>query len=108
MMSKFPLFNKGRYKGGFIVSPKPKRERPFKQLAYRTIGYVKDGYNPVGLEGYFNETLAGEAGKQLMFKAPNNTWIPVNDMTEIEPKRGDDIVTTLDVNLQDITHEALC
>ena len=107
MMSKFPLFNKGRYKGGFIVSPKPKRERPFKQLAYRTIGYVKEGYNPVGLEGFYNETLAGEAGKQLMFKAPNNTWIPVNDLTEIEPKRGDDIVTTLDVNLQDITHEAL-
>ncbi len=107
IMSKFPLFNKGRYKGGFIVEPKPKRVHPFKQLAYRSIGYVKEGHNPVGLEGFYNEILAGEAGKQLMFKAPNDTWIPVNDLTEIEPKRGDDIVTTIDVNLQDITHEAL-
>lgn len=107
MMSKFPLFSKGQFKGGFIVSPRPKRVHPFKQLGYRTIGYVKEGHNPVGLEGFYNETLAGEAGKQLMFRAPNNTWIPVNDLTEIEPKRGDDIVTTMDVNLQDITHEAL-
>ncbi len=107
MMSKFPLFSKGQFKGGFIVSPRPERVHPFKQLGYRTIGYVKEGHNPVGLEGFFDETLAGEAGKQLMFRAPNNTWIPVNDLTEIEPRRGDDIVTTLDVNLQDITHEAL-
>lgn len=107
MIGKFPLFNKGRFKGGFIVTPTPKRVHPFKQLAYRTIGYIKEGSNPIGLEGFYNETLAGEAGKQLMFRAPNDTWIPVNDLTEIEPKRGDDIVTTLDINLQDITHEAL-
>lgn len=107
MITKFPLFNKGQFKGGLIVSPIPKRVHPFKQLAYRTVGYVREGYNPVGLEGFFNETLAGEAGKRLMFRAPNDTWIPVNDLTEIEPLRGDDIVTTIDINLQDITHEAL-
>ncbi len=107
MMSRFPLFNKGQYGGGFIVNSQPKRERPFRQLAFRTIGYVRDGHNPVGLEGYFNETLAGEDGKKLMFRAPNNTYLPVEDLMEIEPKRGDDIVTTIDINLQDVTHEAL-
>ncbi len=107
MISRFPLFNKGRYRGGLIIESKPKREHPFKQLAFRTIGYIRDGHKPVGLEGYFNDILSGEEGKKLMFRAPSNTYIPVEDLTEIEPKRGDDIVTTIDVNLQDIAHSAL-
>ena len=107
MIRKFPLFNKGQYKGGLIIIPTPKRVHPFKQLAYRTIGYVKKGMQPVGLEGFFNDTLTGDPGKKLMFKAPNNTWIPLNDLTEIEPKRGDDIKTTIDIDLQEITHNAL-
>ncbi|MFT5167088.1 MAG: cell division protein FtsI (penicillin-binding protein 3) [Saprospiraceae bacterium] len=107
MMSRFPLFNKGKYRGGFIVESKPKREHPFNELAFRTIGYIRDGHKPVGLEGFFNDVLAGEEGKKLMFKAPGETYIPMEDLTEIEPKRGDDIVTTIDINLQDITHDAL-
>ncbi len=107
MMQRFPLFNKGQFRGGFIVDSKPKRERPFRQLGFRTIGYVRDGHKPVGLEGYFNDVLAGEDGKKLMFRAPNNTYLPIEDLTEIEPRRGDDIVTTIDINLQDITHKAL-
>ncbi len=106
-IKKFPIFNLGRYKGGFIVIRQSKRNRPFRMLAQRTIGYVRDDGNPVGLEGYFNKTLGGEAGKQLMQRVSHNTWIPVNDLTEIEPKNGDDLVTTIDINLQDIVHEAL-
>lgn len=107
MMSRFPLFNRGQMRGGFIVRPNPKRERPFKELAYRTVGYVRDGHLPVGLEGYYDKILRGADGKKLMFRAPSNTYIPVEDLTAIEPKRGDDIVTSIDINLQDITHDAL-
>jgi cell division protein FtsI (penicillin-binding protein 3) len=106
-MSQFPIFKLGQFQGGFIVHPKHKRMRPFKSLAYRTIGYIREGYKPVGLEGYFNEDLAGEAGKRLVFRAPGNAWIPLYNYSLIEPERGDDIVTTLDVNIQDITHKAL-
>ena len=106
-ISKFPLFRLGRYKGGFIVKRQSKRERPFRMLARRTIGYVREGAKPVGLEGKFNKILGGTAGKQLMQRVSHNVWIPINDLTEIEPKSGKDIVTTIDVNLQDITHEAL-
>ncbi|MFK7810373.1 MAG: penicillin-binding protein, partial [Saprospiraceae bacterium] len=103
----FPLFNKGQFRGGLKITPRPKRLRPFKGLARRTIGYVREGYNPVGLEGYFNDDLVGEKGSKVMFRAPGNTWIPMSDLTEIEPKKGDDIITTLDINLLDITNEAL-
>ncbi len=106
-ISKFPLFRLGRYKGGFIVKRQSKRERPFRMLARRTIGYVREGAKPVGLEGYFDQILGGTAGKQLMQRVSHNTWIPINDLTEIEPENGNDIVSTIDVNLQDITHEAL-
>ncbi len=106
-IKNFPLFNKGRYKGGLIVKQQSKRSRPYKMLARRTIGYVRDGAKPVGLEGYFDDVLGGKAGKQLMQRVGKDIWIPVNDLTEIEPQNGNDIVTTIDINLQDISQQAL-
>ena len=107
MMSKLPIFRLGQFKGGFIAKPLHRRMHPFKQLAYRTVGYKKDTMRAVGLEGYFDEVLSGETGRQLAFRAPGHTWIPLTDVAEIEPQRGDDIVTTIDINIQDVTHEAL-
>lgn len=106
MIKKFPLFRKGRYRGGLIVQRRSERKRPFGILAHRTIGYVREGAKPVGLEGSFNKILAGKEGKQMMQRA-GDAWIPINDLTEIEPVVGDDVVTTIDINLQDITEQAL-
>lgn len=106
-ISKFPLFNKGQYKGGFIATPKYRRERPFGMLANRTIGYVREDGNPIGLEGYFNETLAGEEGQQPMIRVEKDIWIPIDDLSKIEPQSGLDILTTIDVDVQDITEGAL-
>ncbi len=108
-ISQFPLFNLGQFKGGFIAKQNFKRQHPFGMLAHRTIGYVREGANPVGIEGNFNEQLGGEEGQQLMFcvDREQDLWIPVEDLTEIEPKSGDDIVTTVDVNIQDVAQEAL-
>lgn len=106
-MKKFPLFNKGRYKGGFIVERMSKRQRPFRMLAHRTIGYVRPDAQPVGLEGAFNDVLQGEQGYQLMQRIPGNVWIPLTDLSQIEPRNGHDIVTTLDVNIQDAAGNAL-
>lgn len=103
----FPLFKFGRYKGGLIVERQSERRRPFQILAHRTIGYVRENVKPVGLEGAFNDQLAGEQGQRLMQRLPGGTWIPVNDLTEIEPENGKDIVTTLDINIQDVTENAL-
>jgi cell division protein FtsI (penicillin-binding protein 3) len=106
-MKKFPLFNKNRFKCGVIVERKSKRQHPFKMMAQRTIGYVREGANPVGLEGSFNKVLRDSVGKKLMQKLGGDTWVPVNDLVEIEPKNGDDIITTIDVNIQDIAQQAL-
>src|SRR6185369_8389962 len=53
-----PLFRTGRYKGGFIYVQNNHRERPFRTLAARTIGYISDsGRVRVGLEGAFDSVL---------------------------------------------------
>ena len=51
----FPVFNKGRYKGGLIVEQRNIRQKPFKELASRTIGYKIGDNLPVGLEGSFDK-----------------------------------------------------
>jgi len=107
LVKSFPMFRLGRYKGGLIVEQKSKRERPFKILAQRTIGYVREGALPVGLEGAYDNVLGGSLGKQLMLRVPGDVYIPVNDLAEIEPRSGDDIVTTLDINIQDAAENAL-
>jgi cell division protein FtsI (penicillin-binding protein 3) len=107
LIKNFPMFRLGRYKGGLIVEQKPKRERPFKLLAQRTIGYTREGAMPVGLEGSFDNILGGSLGKQLMLRVPGDVYIPVGDLAEIEPMAGKDVVTTLDINIQDVTENAL-
>jgi cell division protein FtsI (penicillin-binding protein 3) len=107
MVKNFPLFRLGRHKGGFIMEQVPKRERPFKMLAQRTIGYTREGALPVGLEGSFDNVLGGSLGKQLRIRVPGDVYIPVGDLAEIEPQAGNDIVTTLDINIQDVAENAL-
>ena len=109
VVKNFPLFRYGKNVGGFIAVKINKREHPFKTLALRTLGYVKDGANPIGLEGKFDKTLSGDAGKMLVQKlnTAGDIVVPINDLAEIEPRNGVDLVTTLDVNIQDITQSAL-
>lgn len=106
-MKTFPLFNLGRYKGGFIVVQKNKRVKPFKYLASRTIGYKVDGVQPVGLEGAYDELLGGQRGKRLMQRIAGGVWMPINDDDEIAPKDGSDVISTIDINIQDVAQNAL-
>lgn len=101
-----PIFRKGKYEGGLIVIEKNKRVKPFRGLAARTIGYSRDDYK-VGLEGAYNHVLKGDSGKQLMQRVAENVWIPVDQRNLVEPKNGNDIVTTLEVNIQDVAENAL-
>lgn len=107
LVKDFPLFRLGRFKGGLVVEQHGKRFYPFKILAHRTLGYVRAGAQPVGIEGQFDNVLGGSRGQRLMMRVPGDIYIPVNDLTEIEPKSGDDIITTLDVNIQDAAENAL-
>jgi cell division protein FtsI (penicillin-binding protein 3) len=106
-VKELPIFNLGRYKGGLVVEQKSKREMPFRHLAKRTIGYAINGVAPVGLEGAYDKTLAGEHGKRLMQKIAGGVWMPINEGEEIAPMNGHDIITTLDINIQDVAEAAL-
>jgi cell division protein FtsI (penicillin-binding protein 3) len=105
-MKAFPIFRLGRNKGGFIYLQTNKRERPFKMLAARTIGYAREGV-AVGLEGAFDDSLKGTSGKRLMQKIAGGVWMPVRDKNELEPKDGADLLTTIDINIQDVAENAL-
>jgi cell division protein FtsI (penicillin-binding protein 3) len=105
-LKQFPLYRLGRYKGGLILVQKNRRERPFRILAERTIGYKTDEVN-VGIEGAYNEHLKGVSGKRLMQRISGGVWKPINDDNEIDPRDGNDIITTIDINIQDVAENAL-
>lgn len=104
---KFPVFNLGRYKGGLISVQQNKRIMPFKSLAARTIGYKNENVQPVGLEGAYGSYIDGESGKRLMQRIAGGIWMPVNQDIEIAPKEGADIISTIDINMQDVAQRAL-
>ncbi len=105
-IKQFPIFKEGVYKGGFIAIQKTVRAHPIGKIAERTIGY-DDYRGEAGIEGAFAEFMQGENGLRWKQKIAKNQWKPINDINEKEPVDGHDIITTIDVNIQDITHHAL-
>jgi cell division protein FtsI (penicillin-binding protein 3) len=109
-----PLIRQGRDKSGFIPEVRDKRLNPFGLLANRTIGLSREYMDSegkvkntnVGLEKTYDTVLKGESGKRLMRKIAAGVFVPV-DGSEIEAQNGKDIITTLDVNIQDIAENAL-
>lgn len=110
-IKKLPLFNKGAYKGGIIVEQETVREHPIGKIAERTIGYERideDGLlKRVGIEGAFGKYLNGKDGKVLKQKIAKGQWKPIRDVNEVEPQDGYDVISTIDVYIQDIAHHAL-
>ncbi len=105
-IKSLPIFNKGAYRGGFIVIQKTVREHPLGKVAARTIGYDDYRGRP-GIEGAYSKELRGKDGQRLKQKIAKGQWKPINDDNEVEPQNGKDIITTIDVNMQDIAHQAL-
>ena len=107
-MQKFAIFNRGPFKGGIVAEKKTRRTRPYKELAGRLIGYVNENENLyVGLEGAYNDYLKGQNGHQLVRRIHHGDWIPVPSDEDVDAQNGDDLVTTFDINLQDIVESAL-
>ncbi len=110
----FVLIREGKNKSGFIAEVKHKRRNPFGLLANRTIGLSREFIGSdgkirntnVGLEKTYDEYLKGESGSKLVRFLAGGVYVPV-DGSEIEPKHGKDIISTIDVNIQDITETAL-
>ena len=111
-LKEAPLLRYGQFRGGFVKNRYGKRVKPYGELASRTIGVDRENADKVGLEGYFDKVLKGESDQRLMKRLPNNfgerdVWVPVYDPSENEIKTGDDIYTTLNIDMQDIVHHEL-
>lgn len=105
---EFPIFRLGKNKGGFQAIVYNKRIQPHVNLATRTVGYLNEAEDGsfegrVGLEGAFENRLKGEMGEGIK-RMMSGTWMIV---TNKEPVDGEDVVTTIDVDYQDITQHAL-
>ena len=107
----FPMFSLGAYKGGIIVEQRTVREHPLGKMGERTVGYERKDengyYTRVGLEGAFSDYLRGTDGHRLKQKIAKGQWKPISDNNEVEPKDGYDVISTIDVNIQDIAHHSL-
>ena len=105
-MRDFPIFRKGRYRGGFMAELNTKRVKPAGNLAFRTIGYRTKDNLGVGLERTYNDDLGGVKGKRLVQKISGG-YRPLNDENLIEPKNGRDIHTTINIDFQEIAQRSL-
>ena len=106
-LKTFPLFRLGQFKGGVIYKKENMRVRPFQSLAARTIGYEGLGGVKVGIEGAYDKELSGEKGYFIGQRIPGGYYVPINDDEQVDPKDGYDVITTIDINIQDVAHSAL-
>ena len=108
-LKELPVFREGQYKGGMVAQAENRRILPNNDLAARTIGYLNLGSegNEVGVEGAFDKELAGKNGVAVKQRLTGGDWITVDNTSSVESRDGNDVVTTLDIDLQDVASAAL-
>lgn len=104
-VKQLPVFNLSANKGGFHYEKFNARQRPFGSLAKRTIGDLFGAKDTAqfGLELSYDSILRGKMGKISRQKVRSKFL----DITIQDPVNGADIVTTIDVNIQDLAERAL-
>lgn len=103
---KFPIFKKGKNKGGFIIDRNFKRELATTQIGAGTIG-MDNAAAQSGLEGAFSKYLTGTDGTRLEQRVNSSQWKPIDYWKVDEPVDGQDVYTTIDLRIQDIASSAL-
>lgn len=102
----FPIFKKGKNKGGFIVDRNYQRELATTEIGAGTIG-MDDQRGKSGLEAAFSKYLSGTDGTRLEQRINSSQWKPIDYWKVKEPVDGQDVYTTIDLRIQDIAHSAL-
>ena len=110
-LGTLPIFKEGRLKGGLIDSEETiVRKRPHGELFKRTLGYYRPkegrvGELRVGIEGAFNDYLAGEYGEEVEQKYGNG-WKKTGQIIR-ESIEGANVVTSIDLEIQEVAHTEL-
>lgn len=107
-----PLYREGRNKGGLIIEQKNTRRYPYGTLARRTIGFVRESNpgvsnNLVGIEGKFNDVLHGKDGKEWFRQTDKGKVVQNFDSAYVKAVDGKDIITTIDIDYQEMADNAL-
>ena len=104
-LKKFPLFRLGPNKGGVIITQYDTRKLPFGNLAARTLGKLdfEKTHGILGMEKAYDTYLRGKEGVAVV-KPISGRWMKVNI---VEPEDGFDVVSTIDINIQDVAETAL-
>ena len=111
-LKKLPLFNEGQYKSGMIKTEIDTRQYPYGTLAARVIGDVRinkefpEESRFLGIEGQYDYILRGKEGS-LWMKRTDRGLIVDQDSSIVAVQHGQDIRTTLDIDIQDIADRAL-
>lgn len=105
-VKRLPVFDLGPYRGGLHEEVYNQRKKPFGSLAMRTLG---DMYPDIskgaknGLELTYDSVLRGQSGITHRQKVMNK-YLDIIDKPAVD---GCDLVTTIDVDMQDIAEKAL-
>lgn len=104
-VKQLPIFKLSIYKGGFHVEEFNSRRRPFGSLAQRTVGDMFGAKDTArcGLELSYDSILRGTNGIKHRQKILNKYM----DIPETPAIDGADILTTIDVNMQDLAERAV-
>ena len=104
-LKKLPLLNLPLGKSGFYTEEYRRRKNPYGRLAIRTIGSLRsENDEPLnGLELAFDSLLSGKPGTYHKLKVANR-YITQIDTPSVD---GCDLVTTIDVGMQDLTEKVL-
>jgi cell division protein FtsI (penicillin-binding protein 3) len=106
LIKQLPIMKLGSRRGGLVVEQKNKRINPFNVMALRTIGLWRKNSQVIGLEATYDSVLKGANGYCIKQRIPGGQWMIIQG-SEQEPTNGFDLVTTLDVSIQDIAEHAL-
>lgn len=91
-----------------IVSQDTKREYPFGAFAASVLGFMHaDGYGFYGLEQYYEDVLAGTPGRLVSQRTPTGGEVANDDRVLYEAKDGDNLILTLDAEIQAIAEKYL-
>ena len=107
-VKQLPFFNLPTHKGGFHAEAFEARRRPFGSLAERTIGDIRSfegGKDTArfGIELSYDSLLRGKYGIERKQKVLNKV-VPFTLTPAVD---GTDVVTTIDVGMQDLAEQAL-
>ncbi len=102
---QLPIFKESRNRGGIKVTKKRDRKLLHGNLGRRIIGFKNSKNEYLGIEYMMNATLSGTDGIAKVKRLGNGNYDIIKSIKD--PTDGDDIITTIDINMQDIVDKAL-